>query len=71
MKIYKCDVCGEYFDPKKEKFSSPAESPLAAPGYAGMAMSGLDVCARCADVCKTVNFKQAMLAAWKAAVFGE
>lgn len=68
MKIYKCDVCGAYFDPLIEPESSTAESPLAVPGLAGVAMSGLDVCPRCVYVARNVNFKGAMLQAWREAV---
>lgn len=68
MKIYKCDVCGAYFDPIVEKGSSTAESPLGAPYLAGVAMSGLDVCPRCAEVARKVNFRGAMLQAWREAL---
>ena len=68
MKIYKCDVCGAYFDPVVEPGCSTAESPLGAPHLAGVAMSGLDVCPRCAYVSKKVNFKFALLQAWREAV---
>jgi len=68
VKIYKCDVCGAYFDPIVEKGSSTAESPLGASHLAGVAMSGLDVCPRCAEIARRVNFKAAMLNAWRDAV---
>ena len=68
MKIYKCDVCWAYFDPIVEKGSSTAESPLGASHLAGVAMSGLDVCPRCAEIARRVNFKAAMLNAWRDAV---
>lgn len=68
MRIYKCDVCGAYFDPIVEPGCSTAERPLCAPDLVGVAMSGLDVCPRCAYVARSVNFKFAMLNAWREAV---
>ena len=68
MKIYKCDVCGGYLDPVLEEGCSTAERPLCAPGLVGVAMSGLDVCPRCAEIARRVNFKAAMLNAWREAV---
>ncbi len=68
MKIYKCDVCGAYYDPIVEPGAATSERPLCVPGLAGVAMSGLDVCPRCAYVARSVNFKGAMLQAWREAV---
>ena len=64
MKIYKCDVCGAYFDPVVEPGAATSERPLCVPGLAGVAMSGLDVCPRCVNAAKRVNFKGAMLSWW-------
>lgn len=72
MKIYKCDICGAYFDPVIEPGCSTSERPLCAPGLVGVAMSGLDVCPVCADVAKKVDFKATMLREWRNTVhFGK
>ncbi len=67
MKHYTCNVCGEEFDYRDPKCST-TDRPYCAPGELGVAASGEDVCPRCLRVGHSVDFRAAMLDAWRKAV---
>ena len=64
MKRYNCDVCGKPFDPKEGHRS---ESPVFDWGLYGMAQCDRDICPKCLEIGKTVDFREALLRAWREA----
>lgn len=68
MKIFKCDICGREFDPVKEKGGHLANWSGGEPNFAGVIIRGVDACKECIGVAKEMNFRAAMISAWRDAV---
>ena len=67
MKQYICDICIKKFDPSKPG-ANKSESPLPASGLLGIAASALDVCPHCMELGRHIDFKAALIDAWRYAV---
>lgn len=65
MKKFYCDICGTPFDPQKG--GHRGDYPVMNWGLLGIAQADLDICPVCMELGKRVDFKSALLRAWREA----
>ena len=69
MRIYKCDICGEYMKP--EPFDHVAGRPCNVPGVMGVLMGPIDVCERCQIIGSRIDFVKECTSIWKTEAWRE
>lgn len=65
MNMIYCDICGTPFDPKHG--GHRRDHPVMDWGLFGIAQTNHDVCPKCMERGKKVDFGEALIRAWKEA----